>query len=103
MYVSDAQANKIIVFDYFGNYISEIGKNFLKKPLGLFFSTLNLLFVADNGNKRIVVFSPEGDLVFQWSAIFTELGKFQNPVDVVSFEKRVYVLDDDRIFVFELK
>ena len=103
LYVSDAQANKIIVFDYFGNYLSEIGSDFLKEPLGLFYSTLNLLFVADNGNKRIVVFSPEGDLVFQWSSISNELGKFQNPVDVVTFEKRIYVLDNDRVFVFEFK
>ena len=103
LYVSDARANKIIVFDYFGNYLSEIGTNYLKEPQGLYYSTLNLIFVADNGNKRIVVFSPEGELLFQWSTISKKLGEFQNPVDVVTFKKNIYVLDDNRVYVFELK
>jgi DNA-binding beta-propeller fold protein YncE len=103
LFVSDSQANKIIVFDYFGNYLSEIGTDFLKNPQGLYFSSLNLLFVADSGNKRIAIFDQDGALFFQWSIISDELGKFQNPVDVVSFGKRIFVLDEDKVFVFELK
>ena len=103
MYVSDGGVNKIVVFDYFGNYLSEIGRGFLKEPQGLFYSSLNLLFVADTGNKRVVIFHPEGDLIFQWSIISDELGKFQNPVDVVTFGKMVFVLDENKVFVFELK
>jgi len=103
MYVSDGQANKIFVFDYFGNYLSEIGSGFLKEPQGLFYSSMNLLFVADAGNKRVVIFRPEGVFVFQWFIISDELGKFQNPVDVVVFGNRVFVLDENRILVFELK
>jgi len=103
MYVSDGEANKIVIFDYFGNYLSEIGSDSLTEPQGLYYSSLNLLFVADTGNKRVVLFSPEGDLVFQWSIISDEFGKFQNPVDVVAFEQRVFVLDENQVFVFELK
>ena len=103
IYVSDRQANKILVFDYFGNYISEIGGSILKEPQGISFSDRKLLFVADTGNKRIAVFNPAGELIYQWSQISPSEGTFQNPVDVVSFEKKVFVLDDDRIFVFELK
>jgi hypothetical protein len=103
LFVSDSQANKIIVFDYFGNYLLEIGTDFLKNPQGLYYSSLNMLFVSDTGNKRIVIFRQEGDLVFQWSTISDEFGKFQNPVDVVAFGKRVFVLDENKVFVFELK
>ena len=103
LFVSDSQANKIIVFDYFGNYLSEIGTDFLKNPQGLYYSSLNMLFVSDTGNKRIVIFRQEGDLVFQWSTISDELGNFRNPVDVVAFGRRVFVLDENRVFVFELK
>ena len=103
IYVSDSQANKIIVFDYFGNYLTEIGTNFLKGPQGIFYSQLKLLFVADQGNKRIVAFKPGGELVIAWSKISDEIGSFQNPVDVVTFQQRIFVLDNNRIFVFELK
>lgn len=103
IYVSDSQANKIIVFDYFGNYLTEIGSNFLKKPQGIFYSPVKLLFVADPGNKRVVVFTPGGELIISWSKISAEIGLFQNPVDVVTFQQSVFVLDNDRIFVFELK
>jgi len=103
MYVSDGGANKIVVFDYFGNYLSEIGSGFLKEPHGLFYSSLSLLLVADTGNKRVVIFNPEGELVFQWSIISDELGGFQNPEDIVAFGKRVFVLDENRVLAFELK
>jgi DNA-binding beta-propeller fold protein YncE len=103
IYVSDSQANKIIVFDYFGNYLTEIGSNFLKGPQGIFYSSLKLLFIADQGKKRIVAFKPDGELVITWSRISDESGSFKNPVDVVTLQKRVFVLDNDRVFVFELK
>ena len=103
IYVSDSQANKIIVFDYFGNYLTEIGTNFLKQPQGIFYSPMKFLFVADQGNKRVVVFTPDGELVIAWSKISAEIGSFQNPVDVVTFQHRIFILDNDRIFVFELK
>jgi len=103
IYVSDSQANKIIVFDYFGNYLTEIGSNFLKDPQGIFYSPLKSLFVVDQGNKRVVAFKPDGELVIAWSKISDALGSFQNPVDVVTFQQRVFILDNDRIFVFGLK
>ena len=103
IYVSDSQANKIIVYDYFGNYLSEIGSNFLKQPQGIFYSSLKLLLVADQGNQRIVAFTPDGNLGLTWSKITDEIGSFQNPVDVVSFQRHVFVLDNDRVLVFELK
>jgi len=103
IYVSDSQGNKIIVYDYFGNYLTEIGSNYLKEPKGIFYSPLNLLFVADQGNKRIAVFKSNGDLLFSWSKISDKIGSFKNPADVVNFKNKVYVLDNDQIFVFELK
>lgn len=103
IYVSDSQESRIVVFDYFGNYLSEIGSGFLKEPQGIFYSPLELLFVADRGNKRVAIFYPEGELVFQWSLISEKIGKFANPDDVVTFENRMYVLDENRVFVFELK
>lgn len=103
IFVSDRQANKIFVFDYFGNYLLTIGSGILKEPTGIFYSRANLLFVADTGNKRIVLFSADGKLTFSWGLISKEMGTFSRPLDVITYEKKVYVLDNDNIFVFELK
>lgn len=101
IYVSDSKLNKIIVFDYFGNYLMEIGSDFLKEPQGIFYSPQKLLFVADQGNKRIAVFNPNGDLNFTLEQISEQHGKFKNPVAVVNFQNRIYILDNDCVFVLD--
>lgn len=103
IFVSDAEQNKIIVFDYFGNYLSEIGTDFLKEPQGICISASSMIFVADPGAERIAAFDMNGNLKIAWSKISNEIGSLKNPMDVVTFENRVYVLDENRIVVFELK
>lgn len=103
IFVSDAAQNKILVFDYFGNYLSEIGTNYLKEPQGIFFSSTKMILVADQGNKRIAAFDPNGNVIIAWSKISDKMGSFLNPMDVASFNDLIYVLDADRILVFELK
>jgi DNA-binding beta-propeller fold protein YncE len=103
IFVSDARANKIVVFDYFGNYLTEIGATVLKQPQGIFFSPRRLLFVADQGNGRIVVFKPDGELVLFYSGVSGGGGALLQPVDVVTFQQRMLVLDNDRLLMFEWK
>ena len=102
IYVSDKAEARIVVFDYFGNYLSEIGKGILKEPQGIFVDDKNHLWVADAGNKEILTFSIRGELLLHWKTINIEHGEFKNPVDVVSFKNKVYVLDDNFIYVFEM-
>ncbi len=103
IFVSDRQANKIGVFDYFGNYLTEIGVGLLKQPTGIFYSRSNELFVADTGNLRVVIFSADGEFIFSWAQISKNKGTFTLPQDVITIDSHVYVLDNDHIFVFELK
>lgn len=103
IYVSDSRANKVIVFDYFGNYLTEIGTNWLKEPQGIFFDASKRLFVADAGNKRIAVFKSDGELLITWSKISDQHGSFQQPIDVAVFQNQIFVLDNDRVLVFEFK
>ncbi|MFZ5517336.1 MAG: NHL repeat-containing protein [Candidatus Zhuqueibacterota bacterium] len=102
IFVSDAAQNKIIVFDYFGNYLSEIGALSLNDPQGICYCGMQVIAVADRGNARVALFDANGNPVFAWSKISERLGAFRNPVDVAAFDNRFYVLDDDTIFVFEL-
>jgi len=79
----------------------EIGSDFLKEPQGIFYSPQKSLFVADHGNKRIAVFNPNGDLNFTLEQISEQHGKFKKPVAVVNFQNRIYVLDNDCVFVLD--
>lgn len=58
------------------------------KPLG-FFGPRGIatgpdgnIYIADTGNKRIVVTSPEGQYLFQWGSFGSEPGQFNEPVSV---------------------
>ncbi|RMF70504.1 MAG: hypothetical protein D6743_00205, partial [Calditrichaeota bacterium] len=56
VFVSDRKANQIVVFDYFGNYVARFGQGQLHQPDGLCWSDSQLLFVADSGSHRVVLF-----------------------------------------------
>jgi DNA-binding beta-propeller fold protein YncE len=99
IFVSDAAANAVLVFDYFGNYLTCWGETVLKEPTGLFWADRRLL-VADSGNRRIVIFNATG-VPLEISDAGEKLLTF--PVDVALFEAFIYILDaeQDCVHVFE--
>jgi DNA-binding beta-propeller fold protein YncE len=61
------------------------------------------VFVADTGNKRIVVFTSEGEFITQFGTAGMDLGQLDEPVDVaVDDQGNVYVTDtwNQRVQVF---
>lgn len=104
VYVTDQGTNQIVVFDYYGNFISRFGKGILNKPNGLAWTVDNELLVADSGNDRIVIFNKDREVVHFWGQEGHKLGAFKNPADVAIYQNQTYVLDSDngRIQVFEL-
>ncbi len=105
VYVSDQPANEIVVFDYYGNYLSRFGKEVLNQPNGLTWSADGKLYVANPGNHRVVMFNKEHQLIFSWGERGEKAGAFNLPVDVAIFKNQIYVLDSGnrRIQVFELQ
>ncbi len=79
--------------------ITKFGEETLSGPSDIMVTDEGLIYVADSGNKRIVVGNLEGDLV----SIIGE-GTLVNPMGVyVTEEKHVYVADRDaeKIFIFD--
>lgn len=74
------------------------------KPTGLSFGPDGNLYVADTHNFRIMVFSPEGEILRQWGKFGEDGGSFIYPTDVAfSGEGRIFVSEyggNDRISVF---
>ncbi|RPI03869.1 MAG: hypothetical protein EHM72_00295 [Calditrichaeota bacterium] len=104
IYVSDSAAGKVLVYDYFGNYIRDIGLNQLKKPKGLFIDSAQRLFVADAGLDQIFCFDASGDLYFNFGSSGAKLGAFSEPSDVAVFNHQLFVVDTNnhRIQAFDL-
>ncbi|MCZ6820249.1 MAG: NHL repeat-containing protein [Calditrichaeota bacterium] len=104
VYVTDREANDVVVFDYYGTYVTRFGRKILQQPNGLVW-TGDQLLVADSGHDRVVVFDRRNDAVFHWGAKGELNGAFDNPVDVAVHEERIYVLDanNGRVQVFVLQ
>ncbi|MFQ5649911.1 MAG: NHL repeat-containing protein [bacterium] len=103
VYVSDREANDIVVYDYYGNYLSRFGADKLRQPGGLAWYR-SLLLVADSGHDRVAVFDQGQRLVFGWGTKGEKAGAFEAAMDVAVYEQKIYVLDsnNNRIQVFKL-
>ena len=128
LYVVDSLNHRVQVFDLDGNFQFQwgdqcslylhpdrgcedpdgdgpLGKTDAQfdSPWGISFDAQGRVYVADSANKRIQVFTPEGEFLFKWGELGREPGKFDNSVDVAIDPKgRILVVDlnNQRIQMF---
>jgi len=101
--VSDAEAEALFVYDYFGNFLFQIQHPDFKNPMGLALDKNNRIYVADPENKSIFEFTPTGKFLNQFGHIsgipLTE------PVDLAIHQNekqtRFYIIDGDEIIIAE--
>lgn len=104
IYVSDLKTNEIVVFDYYGNFITRFGGDSLQRPHGITVSADGDIYIADTGHHQVVVFNQQNQMVFRWGSEGSKIGAFNHPVDIGIHKNRIYVLDSGnaRIQIFEL-
>ncbi len=104
VYVTDSDAGKIMVYDYYGNFIKTIGDSLLKTPKGLCVNEEGHIFVADTELNRVFAFDKEGRLLLQLGSLGAKFGAFFEPYDVDVRRNKLFVADasNHRIQVFEL-
>lgn len=115
VFVADTWNHRIQVFSPEGNFRLAFGgfaqttagasgfEGLFWGPRGLAFDAQGRLLVADTGNKRIQVFTPQGEFVTQFGGAGSDPGQFQEPVGVaVGPDGRIYVADtwNRRVQVF---
>lgn len=86
VYVADE--NRIVVFDYFGNYIREIGSGLLKKPADMAVDQKGRLYVTDLEKRTVTVFNSDGDYL---TSILSYT--FERPVAIDCLLDKLYLLD----------
>jgi len=106
VYVSDrGDRGRVMVYDYYGNFLNEIGSDKLKAPDGLYVSSSGYIFVADTDQDQVFVFEANGRFVQAFGASGKKFGAFNSPSDVAVHANKLYVADRDnhRIQVFEIE
>ena len=93
VYVSDSAKGCVVVYDYFGNFIENIGNDVLEKPFGLAFYSKWFLFVTDRQTD------------FKMGGNGSKAGAFNHIGDLTILNDWLFVTDTDnhRIQVFEIK
>jgi predicted membrane-bound mannosyltransferase/DNA-binding beta-propeller fold protein YncE len=101
----DADGSLLTAWGVLGQYTEggDVGQGTFYGPRGVAIGDNGWVYVADTGNKRIQVFDPDGQFVFQWGGGGALAGYLDEPVGIaVGPRDEVYVADtwNRRIQVF---
>lgn len=111
LFVTDSKAHKVVIFDAAsGAKAGEFGKpgdkdGELAFPSGLAFGPDGSLFVVDQINSRVQVFSPAGDYLAQFGRLGVGFANFVRPKDAAIDEAGlIYVTDNafNNIQIFDV-
>lgn len=112
VYVSDTWNGRVQKFDATGKFIKQWGSfgqadasnpNLLYGPRGISVDANGRVYLADTGNKRIMIFDSEGNVFGQFGSEGFDIGKFSEPVDVkLDAKGNAYITDtwNQRVQVF---
>ena len=106
IFVSDISSGKVIVFDYFGNFVFEIADKSMKSAAGIDIDNTGRLFVADPKSSSVIVYDFKGSHLFTIKG--NEIGGgeiFKEPVDIVFYKGLLYVADrlQNRVYILKEK
>ncbi|OGO06003.1 MAG: hypothetical protein A2Y73_07430 [Chloroflexi bacterium RBG_13_56_8] len=115
VYVADTWNHRIQVFDQTGAFVRMWGVfgetsqldgagNVFYGPRGLAFDSQGNLYVADTGNKRIIKYDPQGEMIAAVGGMGDGDGQLQEPVGIaIDQEGDLYVADtwNQRVQVFD--
>jgi DNA-binding beta-propeller fold protein YncE len=116
VYVADTWNHRVQVFDAEGTFLNQWGSHAQVSGLGsdtagLFWGPRDVaidaqgrVLITDTGNKRVQVFTPQGDFVDMFGGFGTDPGQLNEPVGVaVGPQGRIYVADtwNQRVQLFD--
>ena len=81
VYVADTGNSRIVVIDYSGNLVREIGVGVLSQPTGVFVSEEDFIYIADKSNR----------LVYKYDLFGVLIKTFERPSEPLFGEKSPYV------------
>ena len=104
MAVSEYGHNSIHVYRPHGEPVKEFGSNELVNPFGLAVNSKGQLFVVDTDNRKVFVYSEDGEFQYSFDSRNSDNGQFNYPPHTcVGQDGSVYVGDNDKncVLVFQ--
>jgi len=104
LYVCDELSRKIMIYDYFGNFLDFIDHPELGVPSGIALWRDEVIVVGNRTTDRLIFLSPEGKIFGQFGGSGAKFGAFRHISDLAVTGNRLYVSDmeNHRIQVFKL-
>ena len=105
IYVAESSTSSILIFDMDGNFLKKIVLDDIEANSISGIDVYDeIIFVVDSDNNRILIFDIDGNKIMHFGNSGDRYGEFNNPKDVVSDGKRIFVSDtyNYRIQIFDL-
>lgn len=109
--ITDMNNHRIQFFDSELNYLTQLksinGANFsednsLRYPSSCTVSTMGDIFILESENKRILKLDPSGKFLLKFGDYESGEYTLQNPIKIDAAFNNIFVLDKDRILIFDL-
>jgi hypothetical protein len=96
IFITDKKKKRIVVFDVLGNFLYTFGQGILAKPIDMTMIEPDLLLIVDSEKKDIFIFHQSGVLITSLKKRPLPVILFEEPVDVIYWNKYIMVLDKKR-------
>lgn len=94
LYVTDPEAAAVLVLDYNGNLLREIGSPAMTRPTGVAFSEKNsLIYVSDTGSHQVFAFDLQGVMRLGFGELGSKGGQFNFPTMLCAHGDRILICD----------
>ncbi len=110
--VLDGVSNRVVIYNHEGKFQGSFGKGGsakaeLNRPLGMTLDARDHVYIADSGNARIQIYSPDGKHLNQIKLPQSKQQKRPDPTDLAIDNQRqlLYVVDNEnhQVLVYSLK
>ncbi len=110
--VLDGVSNRVVIYSYEGKFQGSFGRggsadDELSYPLGMTLDAKDNVYIADSGNARVQIYSPDGKHLDQIKLPQSKKQKRPDPTDVAIDNQRqlLYVVDNEnhQVLVYSLK
>lgn len=96
IYITDNLKKEVTIFDYYGNFLGNIGKKLLEDPFSITIDDDGLIYVGDLSTKNIIIFDGSGRII---SKIEQNAGIAAS--DLAVYKNILFVLDKEKSIILK--
>lgn len=105
LFIADSRNHRIAIYDYYGNFVRQIGQDTLMYPSAVACGPDGSVWVADKESDYLLSFSPESELLFSTEKSDRNDYSFSDIEALVVYNERLVVADagHDRVLILRIE